>query len=197
VGETAPTVTELLQRIAGGSKDAEAALFPIVYGELRRIARRLMRREAGNHTLQTTALVHEAYLRLARPELPNVKSRAHFFAIAATVMRRVLVDYARAKRAAKRVRADRLTFDEPCALSFDEPELVLVVDTALTRLSQRDQRQGRIVELRFFAGLTVEETAEVLQVSPRTVKREWQLARAWLYGELQPIGSSTDESTRK
>jgi RNA polymerase sigma-70 factor (ECF subfamily) len=198
VGDTASTVTELLQLIADGSKDAEADLFPIVYGELRQIARRLMRREAGNHTLQTTALVHEAYLRLARPELPSFKNRTHFFAVAATVMRRVLVDYARAKRAAKRLRADQIGFDETgLAVNLDKPELVLIVDTALTRLSQLDQRQGRIVELRFFAGMTVEETAEVLHVSTRTVKREWQLARAWLYGELQSTESSAHDSTQE
>jgi RNA polymerase sigma-70 factor (ECF subfamily) len=191
VGDSPDTVTELLQAIADGRKDAEADLFPIVYGELRQIARRLMRREAGNHTLQTTALVHEAYLRLARPELPNFKNRAHFFAVAATVMRRVLVDYARARRAAKRGWRDQVPLDDNgLAVNLDEPDMVLVIDAALNRLSQLDARQGRIVELRFFAGMTVDETAEVLQISTRTVKREWQLARAWLYGELQSSESS-------
>lgn len=185
MADPVPNVTELLQLIADGHRDAEAALIPIVYGELRQIARRLMRSEATNHTLQTTALVHEAYLRLARPELPAFKNRTHFFAVAATVMRRVLVDYARAKHAEKRGGKQAIAIDvSSLSVDLGEPARILVIDAALTRLSQLDERQGRIVELRFFAGMTVDETAEVLQISARTVKREWQLAKAWLYGEL-------------
>ena len=180
-------VTGLLQRIADGSKEAEATLFAVVYQDLRQIARRALRREGKHHTLQTTAVVHEAYLRLARPRTAVFNNRTHFFAVAATVMRRVLVDHARAKHAEKRGGANepvQLDGFDP-AVSMDKPEQVLAVDAALTRLSQVDERQARIVELRFFAGLTVEETAAALDISPRTVKREWQVARAWLYGELQ------------
>jgi RNA polymerase sigma factor (TIGR02999 family) len=151
-------VTDLLQLVADGQKDAEAELIAIVYGELRQIARRLMRREGAEHTLQTTALVHEAYMRLARPQATTFKNRAHFFAVAATVMRRVLVDYARAKHADKRDGGQRVTIDDAgFAVDPDEPERVLAIDAALSRLSALDQRQGRIVEMRFFAGMSVEE----------------------------------------
>ena len=179
-------ITDLLQLVAVGRKDAEAELISIVYSELRQIARRLMQREGAEHTLQTTALVHEAYMRLARPQATTFKNRTHFFAIAATVMRRVLVDYARAKHADKRHAGQRVVIegDWGFAVHPDEPERVLAVDAALTRLAELDERQARIVEMRFFAGMSVEETADVLQISSRTVKREWQLAKAWLYGEL-------------
>lgn len=188
MADVPPDVTGLLQRIADGSKEAEAALFTVVYNELRQMARRAMRREGGNHTLQTTALVHEAYLRLARPRAVSFNDRVHFFAVASTVMRRILVDHARAKGASKRgggqVPEPVETFGP--SVNVGDPERVLAVDAALTRLALLDERQGRIVELRFFAGMTVDETAEALKVSPRTVKREWQLAKAWLYGELHP-----------
>lgn len=186
MAEPDPNVTQLLELIAAGRKDAEAELIAIVYGELRQIARRLMRREHSHHTLQTTALVHEAYLKLARPDAPAFKNRTHFFAVAATVMRRVLVDYARARQAEKRGGgSEPLALEEfGLTVNLDEPERVLAVDAALSRLAQFDERQGRIVELRFFAGMTVDETAETLQISARTVKREWRLAKAWLYGEL-------------
>ncbi len=185
VSESAPDVGELLERISNGNKEAEAALIPLVYGELRRIAARLMRGEGPNHTLQTTALVHEAYLRLARPQGTAWKDRAHFFAVAATIMRRILVDHARARKAEKRGGSPPLPLDliEP-VVSLEEPDQILAIDAALSRLAELDDRQSRIVELRFFAGMTVEETASALEISPRTVKREWQLARAWLYGEL-------------
>lgn len=180
-------VTRLLHDLGHGHREAEADLVPLVYKELRRISRRLMRGE-GNHTLQTTALVHEAYLRLARPGPNAWKDRTHFFAVAAKVMRRILVDHARARTARKR--GDGLTpVADPLepTIQIDEPERVLAVDIALSRLSELDARQGRIVELRFFAGMSVEETAEALQVSATTVKREWRLARAWLLGELAPL----------
>jgi len=184
VADAPPEITALLRGIAKGSKQAEAALVPLVYAELRRLARRLMSRERGNHTLQTTALVHEAYLRLAKPGGGSWKDREHFFAVAATVMRRVLVDHARAVRAQKRG-GGVLPVDGPePSISLDQPEQILAVDAALSRLAELDERQARIVELRFFAGMTTEEVAEALHISSRTVKREWQLARAWLYGEL-------------
>ena len=171
--------------MAAGDKKAESDLIPIVYAELHQIARRLMRREDGRHTLQTTALVNEAYIRLAKPRAAGFNDRAHFFAVAATVMRGILVDHARAKQAEKRG-GPTVPLDDFLgpSVQLDQPELILAIDTALTRLAKIDHRQARIVELRFFAGMTVEESADALEISPRTVKREWQLAKAWLYGEL-------------
>lgn len=180
-------ITRLLRHVASGDKSAEDRLIPLVYCELQRIASRYMRREGVGHTLQTTALVHEAYLRIVRPGPAEWQSRAHFFAVAATVMRRILVDYARAREAEKRgggaVDMGPEMLDGVAALGGDS-EQVLALDAALDRLTALDGRQSRIVELRFFTGLTIDETADVLNVSPRTVKREWQLAKAWLYGEL-------------
>jgi RNA polymerase sigma factor (TIGR02999 family) len=178
-------VTRLLHELGHGRREVEADLIPLVYKELRRISSRLMRGE-GHHTLQTTALVHEAYLRLARPRPNTWKDRTHFFAVAATVMRRILVDHARARTAKKRGRLTPMA-DPFEPIQIDEPERVLAIDMALSRLSELDARQARIVELRFFAGMSVEETAEALQVSATTIKREWKLARAWLLGELAPL----------
>lgn len=145
-----------------------------------------MRREAGNHTLQTTAVIHEAYIRLAQSTHSGFNDRTHFFAVAATVMRRILVDHARAKMAQKRGRPLALQGDflGP-AVDLQDPEGIIAIDDALQRLAAMDHRQARIVELRFFAGMSVEETATALQISARTVKREWQLAKAWLFGQLQ------------
>ena len=180
-------VTRLLQQVARGDKLAERELIPLVYNELRRLAGRYMRGEAPDHTLQATALVHEAYLRLARPSQPW-ESRSHFFAVAAKVMRQILVDHARARRSAKRgggATVDDLNDVLDIVPAFPvESERMLALDDALARLASLDERQCRIFELRFFAGLTVEEIADVLNVSPRTVKRDWHLAKAWLYGEL-------------
>jgi len=181
-----PRVTELLHLAASGQKEAEDELVSLVYGELRHIAQRLMRREPGAHTLQTTALVHEAYVRLMGTNVPRFNDRTHFFAIAATVMRRVLVDYARARRAAKRDGGVVLPYEETgLAVNLTQPDQFLALDSALTRLAALDARQSRIVEMRFFAGMSVEETADALKISERTVKREWKLAKAWLYGELR------------
>jgi RNA polymerase sigma factor (TIGR02999 family) len=181
-------VTHLLREMADGRTDAEAQLIPLVYRELHRIAHYLMRREGDQLTLQTTALVHEAYLRLLRPQAAW-EDRIHFFRVAATVMRRILVDHARARQAEKRgggAGAIKDVFAEPFDRSNtpDNADRILAVDEALTRLAAVDERQAQIVELRFFVGMTVEETAELLALSPRTVKREWQLARAWLANEL-------------
>jgi RNA polymerase sigma factor (TIGR02999 family) len=178
-------ITRLLNDLAGGDRRAEGDLIPLVYEELRRIAAGYMRREAGGHTLQTTALVHEAYLRLARPRDDRWENRSHFFAVAAKAMRHILVDHARARDSDKRggkVLVDTSTLDAP-AVTVDS-DRILALDDALGRLAALDERQCRIVELRYFAGMTVEETAEALNLSPRTVKRDWQLAKAWLYGEL-------------
>jgi RNA polymerase sigma factor (TIGR02999 family) len=183
--ESSDNVTDLLRRMVTGDKDAESHLIGVVYRELHQIARRLMRREGDAHTLQATALVNEAYIRLAKPRPGGFNDRIHFFAVAATVMRGILVDHARAKRADKRGGGLQPldAFLEP-SVNLDAPELILAIDAALTRLAGMDDRQARIVELRFFAGMTVDEIASALEISPRTVKREWQLAKAWLYGEL-------------
>jgi RNA polymerase sigma-70 factor, ECF subfamily len=186
VSKSAPDVGELLDLIAKGDKEAVQTLIPLVYDELHRIASRLMRRESANHTLQPTALVNEAYMRLVQPRDGAWKDRAHFCAVAAIVMRQILVDHARARKADKRGGAAPLPLElfDP-AVNLQDPDRILAIDAALSRLEKLDPRQCRIVELRVFAGMTVEETAEALTISSRTVKREWQFARTWLYGELK------------
>lgn len=178
-------VTELLVNWSNGDQEALEQLMPLVYGELRRLAGSHLRRERQEHTLQSTALVHEAFLRLVNQRDVHWRSRAHFYGIAAQMIRRILVDHARSQQAGKRGSgAIRLELDEAMAVS-SQRELDLVgLDDALERLAALDERQGRIVELRFFAGLSVEETAEVMHLSPATVKREWSSARAWLYREI-------------
>lgn len=178
-------VTLLLNELKLGNKDALGRLIPLVYRELRRLADHYLRAERVGHTIQPTALVHEVYLRLVAQDHPDWKNRAHFLAVAAQAMRRVLVDYARARQTAKRagniVRVDVDGLEPGDELPIDE---ILVVDEALDRLAQLDPQQTRIVELRYFAGLTVEETAEAVGISPRTVKRDWAIASAWLRSEL-------------
>lgn len=175
-------VTQLLVRWRGGDREALEELMPLVYEELRRLAHHYLRQERADHTLQSTALVHEAYLRLAGQNPPEWQNRAHFFGIAAHVMRQILVEYARGHNAAKRGgNACRLTLDEIAELPQQLDVDVVALDKALTELSEFDAQQSRIVELRFFAGLTIEDTSEVLGVSPATVKRDWVTARAWLY----------------
>jgi RNA polymerase sigma factor (TIGR02999 family) len=155
---------------------------PLVYDELRRLAHRYLSRERTDHTLQSTALVHEAYLRLAGQNPPQWQNRAHFFGIAAHIMRQILVEYARGRSAAKRGgNALTLTLDDAVALPQQTDVDVVALDKALGELSGFDAQQGRIVELRFFAGLTIEDTSEVLGISPATVKRDWVTARAWLF----------------
>ncbi len=175
----------LVAQSAAGDADAAEALFPLVYDELRRVAASALRRERAGHTLQPTALVHEAFLRLAEADTAAWDNRAHFVAIAARVMRRVLVDHARKRNAAKRgtgeIRVPLEDVDVPAAtLDVD----LVALDTALARLATFDPRQARIVELRFFGGLSVPETAALVGASDRTVKRDWQIARAWLTREL-------------
>jgi RNA polymerase sigma-70 factor (ECF subfamily) len=179
----AADVTELLHRFANGDKEAEADLMPRVYRELHKIARAYLRRERPDHTLQATALVHEAYLRLTSQREIDWKNRAHFFGIAAQMMRRILVDYARQRGAGKRGGV-HISLDEGLMISDDQCALVTDLDEALQRLARLNERQARVVELRFFSGLTEEEIGEVLGLSSRTVKRDWTMARAWLYGEL-------------
>lgn len=178
-------VTQILLDLRHGNREAQDRLVPMVYRELRRIASAHLRKEAANHSLQPTALVHEAYLRMIEINRVDWQSRAHFFSVASGIMRRILVDYARAKRADKRGgEIDTVVFDEGLlATKARAPEL-LALDDALNQLAEMDRRQAQIVEMRFFGGLTEEETGDVLGISARTVKRDWRVAKAWLYKEL-------------
>jgi RNA polymerase sigma-70 factor (ECF subfamily) len=182
-------VTQLLLAWRGGDDEALDKLVPLVYEELRRLARLYMRRERAGHTLQTTALVNEAYLRLVDVNKVQWQNRAHFFAVSAQLMRRILVDFARTRNYQKRGgEMRRASFAEALTVSsLDNPDLV-ALDDALSALSDVDQRKSQVVELRYFGGLSVEETAEALNVSPETVKRDWRLAKAWLLRQLEPEG---------
>jgi len=181
---SAGTVTQLLQKWRQGDSDALDRLVPEVYDELRRMASRQMRGERADHTIQTTALVHEAYVRLVDADV-NWQDRAHFFSVAARQMRRILVDYARARGSAKRGGGmTRVTLHDYMSTSEEPAEELLRLDQALTALSERDPRKGRVVELRFFAGMTQDEISEVLGVSGGTVKRDLRFANAWLRSEL-------------
>ena len=185
VDAPASDVTQLLLAWGAGDRSAGEQLLPAVYAELRRQATRAMRREATGHTLEATALVHEAYLRLVDQRQVEWRNRAHFFGIAAQLMRRILVDHARARHAAKRGGNVRVsTLDEAMAPPAESAVDLLALHEALDRLAVLDPDQARLVELRYFAGLNIEETAEALGVSPATVKREWAIARAWLRREL-------------
>jgi RNA polymerase sigma-70 factor, ECF subfamily len=178
-------VTDLLARWGEGDVSARDTLVPLVYEQLRRIARKCLLSQRSSHTLQPTALVHEAYLRIAQRESSRWQNRAHFFAVAAQMMRQILVDHARRHMAGKRGGgAITLVLDESVA-SKDESNLDLIVlDSAMKRLASLDARQSRIVELRFFGGLSIEETAHVMEISPATAKREWATARVWLHREI-------------
>ena len=179
-------ITQILAQMRAGDPEAASRLAPLVYQELRRIAQRYMRFERRDHTLQATALVHEAYFQLL-DQRKDWQNRSHFFAVAAQLMRRILVDYARARSAAKRGGSlDKVELDQLPAVSEPLPEKMLALDAALSRLAEWDARQSRIVELRFFGGLSEEDIAALLGVSVRTVKREWSMARAWLYREVGP-----------
>jgi RNA polymerase sigma factor (TIGR02999 family) len=178
-------VTLLLLELRDGQSGAMDRLFPLVYEELRRIARRALRRERTGHTLATTGLVHEAYLRLVDQTRLEYQDRAHFFGIAARAMRQILVDYARRHRAAKRGGAQRVvTLDEGALALEDRAEALLALDEALTDLESVDARLGQIVQCRFFGGLTEDETAEVVGVTARTVRRDWLKAKGWLHQQL-------------
>ena len=178
-------VTPLLVDWRNGNRAALEKLMPLVYDELRRLAKHYMARENPGHTLQTTALVNEAYLRLIGQQQVEWQNRAHFFAIAAQIMRHLLVDHARSHQYAKRGGgAQQVTLDEVAIVSRECSADVLALDEALSRLAAIDPRKSQLVELRYFGGLSTEETAEVLGVSEITVKREWQKAKAWLYREL-------------
>jgi RNA polymerase sigma-70 factor, ECF subfamily len=179
-------VSRLLLDWSNGDRAALDKLVPLVHDELHRLAHHYMRQERAGHTLQTTALVNEAYMRLIDQRSVRWQSRAHFFAIAAQLMRRILVDYARSRRYAKRGgEARQVTFDESVLVSPQKGAELIAVDDALTDLAARDSRKSQIVELRFFGGLNIEETAEVMRLSASTVQREWRSAKAWLYEAIR------------
>ena len=181
---SAPEITRLLSALNEGNRDAVDALIPLVYAELRRLAAYYLRGERGGHTLQPTALVHEAFLKLVEQETPW-QNRAHFFAMAASLMRRILVDYARSHKAEKRGgAAEKIPLEEAFVFAREKPAQMIALDDALKKLAEIDPRRGRIVELKFFGGLNNEEIAEVLGVHSNTVLRDWNLARAWLKTQL-------------
>jgi RNA polymerase sigma factor (TIGR02999 family) len=178
-------VTQLLEHWSNGDSEALERLMPLVYDELHRLAQRYLRRERSDHTLQSTALVHEAYLRMVDQKNVRWQNRAHFFGVAAQSIRHILVDHARSHLAAKRgAGAAKLSLDEAIGVPEKREVDLLALDQALKGLAVLDPQQGRIVELRFFGGLSIEETAEVLHISPATVKRDWVMAKAWLYQNL-------------
>lgn len=185
-GDSLPeNITQLLNQWSDGDERALDRLTPLVYEELRQLAARYLRRERPGHTMQTTALINEAYLRLIDAKEVRWQGRAHFFAIAANLMRRILVDHARQRNAAKRGGSPlHVTLDRIVATAKQSNVDVLAIDEALTKLAAIDRQQAQIVELRFFSGLSVEETAAALGISPRTVKRDWSVARAWLRREI-------------
>ena len=175
----------MLRQLRSGDKDAAGKLISAAYGELRQVAARAMRNERPGHTLQPTALVHEAWMKMAGGAGVEWRDRAHFFGVAARLMREILVDYARQRGAAKRGSVARITLDDSLLISEDKLADVVAIDEVVKRLEALDPRQGQIVELRFFGGLSVEEVAEVMGISTPTVKREWQSAKAWLHRELK------------
>jgi RNA polymerase sigma factor (TIGR02999 family) len=179
-------VTRLLQEMTDGNEGAPEALLPLVYDELKKLAAAYMRNEREGHTLQTTALVHEAYVRMVDWKEAGWKNRSHFFAVAAKMMRQILVDYARRHRSEKRGSGGpKIALDEAITFAAEKDLDLFALDEALTKLESFDQRQCRIIEMRFFGGLTIEETAEVMKLSPATVKNDWTMARTWLYNQLR------------
>jgi RNA polymerase sigma factor (TIGR02999 family) len=182
-------ITRVLAGIHAGGRDALDQLVPVVYEELRRLAQRQMRGERPDHTLGTTALVHEAYLKLSGLDRIRWQNRAQFLSIAAQAMRRVLINHASARHTQKRGGGrEKISLDDVVLLAEGRADDLLALDAALTRLSELDERQARVVECRFFAGLSIEETADALEVAPATVKRDWAVARAWLNRELSATG---------
>jgi RNA polymerase sigma factor (TIGR02999 family) len=186
--QTTGEVTVLLQKISAGDASAVDKLIPLVLQELRGLARQQLRRERPGHTLQPTALVNEAYLRLVSDQARNWHNRAHFIGVSVSVMRRILIDHARRKQALKRGAGERgvSEADDYAGFTHEQADELIALNTALDRLQEMNSRQRQVVELRYFGGLSVEETAEVLNVSPVTVKRDWVTARAWLKGQVRP-----------
>jgi RNA polymerase sigma factor (TIGR02999 family) len=182
-------VTRLLAELRDGNQHARSELIALVYPELRRMAARYMRSERPDHTLQATALVHEAYLQLVKKQDVSWQNRAHFLAVAATTMRSILIDYARARVADKRGRSQpKVSLEESLVFSEERSGQLLALDEALEKLARFAPRESQVVELLYFGGLSVEEAAEVLQVSPKTVKRDWRRAKDWLHGEIKRSG---------
>ena len=178
-------ISLLLADWSKGDNFAFEQLMPLVYEELRRMARRYMRRQPSGHTFQTTELIHEAYLKIAGQSEQNWQNRAHFFGVAAQAMRHILVDYARSKQSQKRGGwQERVTLSDNIAVTGNQPKEIVALDEALNSLSALDERKSRVVELKYFGGLKTEEIAEVLKISPETVKRDWRFARTWLLREL-------------
>jgi RNA polymerase sigma-70 factor (ECF subfamily) len=189
-------VTQLLKAMHAGDAQAAESLLPLVYAELHRLAKGYMRRERPDHTLQATALINEAYLRLVGEDI-DWNSRAHFIGLAANVMRRVLVDYARAHNAEQRGGGlQRVEMQDELAISAEQLEQVEHLDEALKKLEKENPRQARVVELRYFGGLSVEQIGALLQIAPRSVKRDWALARIWLFRQLRP-GAKDPEAEEK
>lgn len=182
--ESTKEVTELLQKWSAGDSDALEELTPLIYAELHRIAKRYMNREREGHTLQTSALVNEAYVRLIDWKSAKWENRAHFFGVSAALMRRILVDFARKRPKIKDVEVQKVSLDEAFVVTQEKDEDLVALDEALNELAKFDERKSKIVELKFFGGLSVEEIAEVLKVAPITVMREWSKSKAWLYREL-------------
>jgi RNA polymerase sigma-70 factor, ECF subfamily len=184
-----PQVSVLLKRVRSGDRSAEIELIPLIYQDLRLMARSLLRNEAPGHSLQATALVHEVLMKVLCGTIVEWQNRAHFFAVASRQMRRILVDHARGSKAQKRTGAlNRLPLEAVILVKEENWDDILAVNSALDRLATIDERQSQVVEMRFFGGLSIEEIAEVLGVASRTVRRDWKLARAWLYGELSTSG---------
>jgi len=195
--ETRGQTTRLLKALHAGDPAAAQKLLPLVYAELHRVANAYMRRERPDHTLQPTALINEAYLRLIQEDV-DWNSREHFVGFAAHVMRRVLVDYARARNAEQRGgKMERVELQDQFAISADKLEQVSLIDEALDRLAKTNPRQARVVELRYFGGLSIEQIGATLGIAPRSVKRDWALARIWLFEELKPRGPRPDRQTKK
>lgn len=178
------SLSELLAKWPADDTQSLETLLPRVYDELRQLAHRYLRRQGPGHSLQSTALVHEAYLRLANQDALIFESERQFFGLAALIMRQILVDYARKRNAAKRKAGERLSLEDSLSILDGQPLEMIALDDALTDLARLDRQQSRIVELRFFGGLSVEETADVLEISPATVKRKWSTARAFLHREV-------------
>lgn len=190
-------VTSLLQKLADGDPEAAARLIPLVYAELRRLALGRLRHERPNHTLQATALVHEAYMKLAGQKNAKWQNRAQFYAVASQMMRRILVDYARAQQRMRRGgKQQKVSLHDVLLVSRDRTEELLAVHESLSKLEKLDARQARIVELRYFGGLTIEETAELVGTSMKTVLRELNVAKAWLYKDLKEQLTDSESQTR-
>ncbi len=187
MAETQP-ITLLLQEFADGDKGALDRLMPLVYAELRRLANSFLSRESTGHTLQPTALVHEAYARMVGQQQPTFTSRAHFLSIAARVMRQILIDYARKRKADKRgAGLPKMSLEEACGAAVERPAVMIALADALEALERKDARKAQLIEMRYFGGLTLEESAEVAGVSLETVRYELRLAQAWLHRELAPV----------